>query len=291
MRVALLLTLDPGLEREIEKAWSGEILLTLDSVEAVSAALQTLETRPLLIVDSSCFPPPRTQEADILCIGEEIFPGFPLLERPVRASELQSIAECVFAGAAGTAPSLTGVLPSPFSEFQRDTIHDLNNQFTTLQGNLLLLREDFKDPALDDMATASAKALKLIQWLEWLGEGKFSSVPFELSSFLMDLAPLLFRLRNRTTPFTVIPSASPVYFQANPQHLLALLLVLTRQIPGTPTECILECSVPSDPVSITCSWPCTGEEMTLPEIVSFWASSLSMTLSITDHSWTCSTSV
>jgi hypothetical protein len=286
MQVLLLLTLDPGLEREIEKAWEDATLIPLDSPESVLASLSTLESRPIVLVDTTCFPVPEKMDADIICLGEEVFPGLPLLERPVRAKELRSLASMMAISTGSGTSSLDGILPSPFAEFQRDAIHDLNNQFTTLQGNLMLLQEEMKDPALDDMADAATKALELIHWLEWLGDGEFASERIDPLSFITALAPLFFRLRQRKTVFEVNASdPAPLPLHVNPQKLLALLLVLVHRIPGEPEQCTVQITESDRKPSIRCSWPDHSEELLLPDIVTSWCTGLRARLTTSSASW------
>lgn len=285
MQVALLLTLDPSLENEIENIWEGT-LITLDSASGVRAALQSLDHRPLLLVDTGCFQPLEGEDADTVCLGEEICPGFPLLERPVRRNELLSIAQLFSVGSVSSSPDSDDLLPSPFSEFQRDALHDMKNFFTTLQGNILLLKEEKPDPQVEDMLQAAEQAHQLMESLEWMGEGTFPSKIVDLVQMLTELLPFFHRLRRRETSFTLEAEADNVELLTNPKKLFALLLSLVHAIPDHPETACLKLSGAHQNVTLSCSWPGSDQSPPLPDRVSTWSKTLGFTLERSDHSWT-----
>lgn len=285
MRVALLLTLDPGLEREVEKAWGEEVCISLSSESEIGPALDSLEhSGALFLVDTTCFPPPSGLDLPVICIGEEAFAGFPLLERPLRSKELFALADAL-KGSQGASPELTGILPSPFAEFQRDAIHDLNNQFTTLQGNLMLLEEEINDPGMKDMLEAAKKSQQLIQWLEWLGEGEFSAKRLCLDELLTNLLPFFHRLSDRKTIFSLTPGETPTFVQVDPQRILALLLVLVHHLPESSKNCTFLLHTQQRVSSLHCEWDVSSEQFTVPDIVTQWAGGLRLSLTLRNQSW------
>lgn len=286
MPILLILTLDPTLEPEVESCLDGELVLAVDSLEAVRAARANLDARPVLLVDTQSFQPPASVDADVICIGAHALEGVPLLERPLRKGEMVSWISTLSKGAASHDASHQ-LLPSPFSEFQRDAVHDLNNQFTTLQGNLMLLADESDDPAFNDMTAATAKAIQIVSWMEWLGAGEFTAKLFDLQNLLHDFAPMFFRLRGRTTTFDVLPSGEDVSVRKDPQRLLALLIVLIDALPGKPERCNLSCGSQDGVPFLRCS--CEGSvepPLELPEKAHPWVSALNARLDLQPNLWT-----
>lgn len=287
MPVALLLTLDPGLERELDELWPGDVLLTLDSEEAVRRAVETLEDDGVLLVDTSCFPPPEVPGFLPICISGDPAAGLPFLERPLRRQELLSWISFLEHGPARKASGgPSPILPSPFAEFQRDTVHDLNNQLTTLQGNLILLQEENNDPALEDMAVAAQHAIRLLQWMEWLGAGEFPAAHFHVPEFLTQLLPLFDRLKNRHTEFTLQSTSPEIFLTLDPQKFLSLLLVLTHAVPGPPRNCSFALDQTGNSVRLNCSWTGQTSLPELPGSVERWTQALRATLDQGPGSWT-----
>lgn len=285
MPLVLLLTLDPGLEREIEKALGTEAMLCLGSTDEVASTVGHLDTSFILVVDSSCYPPPPCPEADlIVCVGEEIVPGTILLERPVRGKELLSLLQG--AGGLTTSSSSDPVIPSPIAEFQRDAVHDLKNQLTTIQGNLMLLQEDMTDEGIDDMVEAAKKALNLSEWLGLLGDGDFGSQRIELNGLVRSLHYFFHRLRDRETTFELQNAADDVFIYNDPKKLLILLLLLVQHLPGHPRSCQLIVTSQPKGAQITASWTEAPFSKSLPDTLSGLASKMGGNLLYTDTSWT-----
>ena len=287
MPIILILTSDPSLEPEVEACLDGELTLAVDSLEGIEAARANFDSRPILLVDTTSFAPTTRIDADLLCVGGSAPDGIPLLERPLRKRELSSWITCLSQGGS-THDSAHQLLPSPFAEFQRDAVHDLNNQFTTLQGNLMLMADESDDPALEDMTHATAKAIQIVEWLEWMGAGEFSAQAFDLQKLIDDFAPMFFRLRGRTV-FEAAPSGQELFVRKDPQRLLALLIVMVDAMPGQPQSCTLSCGTLGEKAFIRCedTGPSTPP-LELPEITNTWLSALNAEVDLQPQQWTLS---
>lgn len=287
MPILLILSLDPSLEREVETCLEDALVLSLESPDAVQSARSTLDHRPVLFVDTDSFQPPTGLDADICCIGSAGPAGLPLLERPLREMELRSMIAFLSQEGGSASPASHQLLPSPFAEFQRDAVHDLNNQFTTLQGNLMLLCDESDDPSLADLSVATQKAIQIVQWMEWLGAGEFSAQTFDLHALLVDFAPMFFRLRGRTTRFEVVSTDAGLSMRKDPQRLIALLIVLIDALPGSPEICELSSGTLEGSLYLRCSSKGPAPEvLETPERAEPWLAALSAELIHEPGQWT-----
>ncbi len=283
-QVVLLLSFDPALERELTSLLGEGSLLSVSSPAEVSETLCHLDGSPVLLMDTLCFSPADCPDIPtVICVGEDITPGYPLLERPVREKELRALLLAASSSRQDGGTSGDTPLPSPFDQFQRDAVHDIKNQLTTLQGNLILLEEDLEPEVMQDMTHAAEAALAHVEWLGLLAVKEDSTESVSLRTLLEELLPFFYRIRQRKCTFTLAPEAPDALVHTDPKHVLVLLLTLVHHLPGHVTRCRLD--LKAQPPRITCHWEPETEQMICPESVSRRTATLGCQLTPSPHSW------
>lgn len=282
--VVLLLSFDPALESELASLLEDGSLLNMSSPGDVADTVRHLDGSPVLLVDTLCFSPADCPEMSaVICVGEDITPGYPLLERPVREKELRALLQASSCSRQNDAASGGIPLPSPFARFQRDAVHDIKNQLTTLQGNLLLLEEDLEPAVMQDMTHAAEEALAHVEWLGLLAAEEGPTESISLKNLLEPLLPFFHRIRRRECMFTLAGEAPEVRVAADPRQLLALLLILVHHLPDQATQCKL--NITAAPSRITCRWTSGPEQITFPESAAPRAVQLGCQLTSSPHVW------
>lgn len=287
MQVLLLLTIDPGLEREVEVTLEELSCIPVGSLEEATSMAKQFDPSPVLLVDTTTFPPPQDSAFKaVLCVGEEICPGFPLVERPLRPKEVQALLKLSTRSISDrNSGGSTALLPSPYGEFQRDAVHDLKNQLTTILGNLMLFQEEIDGQGIEDMTLASNKALQLTEWLEVFGSGDFSTQDIDLHELIQDLLPFFHRLVDRKVTFTLHDEKPSCVLHADLRSLLALILNLVQAIPREQQTCLFSLPSTEKGVRVVCSWDKTEQEMTCPEGLKPLAATCNVKMNISSSSW------
>jgi signal transduction histidine kinase len=230
-------------------------ILTVGSSDELASALQHLGESPVLLVDTDCFPlPEHPRDVTVICLGSAGAAGYPLLEKPLRAGELSALLQMRIPEPPAPYRDTASALHSVAARFQRDAVHDIKNQLTTVQGNLLLLTEEIENQVLQDMTDASERALELVDWLGQLVKDEPGNSSTDLVQLLNLLTPFFHRICERKTTFTLHSGSPPIETTAYPGTLLRLLLHLMDQLPGPPDTCQLEVVPHPDAAIIRCRW-------------------------------------
>ena len=178
MPVYLLLSSDAGLQAELESSLGGltpkPTLIQAKSWKEVDHFLDSLRDVEALVMDLDEFDPPVEYRYPILLVGDAKGKRVlhPIIPRPLHTENLSFALEDLRNFSQGTQDSISDSHKKLefISLFIREVTHDLNNQITTLGGNIPLLKELYPEEAdvFSDMLHATERSTQLLHLLEGL---------------------------------------------------------------------------------------------------------------------------
>lgn len=203
MRVALLLSPDEDLQREARRLWDGlsrpPTLLGFHTADELGDALSSLGEVELVLLDLTAPSPGRIVGAPVIGIlpaGKNKPASLPCLERPLRATELESMRD-LLEGSGDARPDLAGARERALTRFISGVAHDINNRLATLTGYISMLPEivSGEDEMIEDMEIAADGAADLVRrWQMFKDLERMPPRPMDLAETLAELAGLLPRL-------------------------------------------------------------------------------------------------
>lgn len=175
MSLYLLLSTDTQLQTELEilleSASPAIPLVRAANREELSVYEASLQDIDAVLVDTDTFDPPDTCGLPLVLLGtpDNRNPPVPCLPKPLPAdtpARLQSMLPDITPGASANPARLPD--PALMVRLLRELVHDINNQLTTLRGNLPLINPP--DPedraAVSDMIHATDHAGQLVHAIE-----------------------------------------------------------------------------------------------------------------------------
>jgi hypothetical protein len=232
MSAILLLSRDPGLEQELQSVLNllqePPLLLCCADLESLRAATQTLDDIRLIAVDFPCFAPPVDLPFPRLCLCSPDVPPpqeEPALSRPLRVVDWQTCWH-LLTPSAGSRAAAEEALPPFACALLDEVLHDLNNQLTSLQGNLLCPVEE----TAADTDRSLERAAFLVALLQSLDPRNPSTPqPTSLSDFFRDLHRMAAHLLEAPVE---MPRNSPAAVRVAPAGLACLLLEICFRLRG-----------------------------------------------------------
>ncbi|MGA0369122.1 MAG: hypothetical protein ACO3N7_06695 [Kiritimatiellia bacterium] len=174
MPVYLLLSSDASLQAELESSLGGlqpkPTLIQSDSWDGVREYMRSLRDVEALLVDANQFEIPGSHSGPILLLGgsEHLRRVHPGIDRPFYPESLSfALEQLRLKSAEPSDPASAGAYEF-LCNFLQLVVHDLNNQMTTLHGNLPFLEELIPEEAdtLSDMKRATERSIDLLRQLE-----------------------------------------------------------------------------------------------------------------------------
>ncbi len=221
MAFLVLISPEENLKAEVEGCLGGftqrPTLMRVDSFSEFELCLESLSDVKAVLLDVAAFPPPENFKLPLLLIGRVEDARYPSLNRPLYPESL-SMAIDELLSAQNQAPKdgvgdIQGKMDF-VSSLLHEVIHDLNNQFTTLRGNIPFLMEEYPDDdgSLKDIYHATERGACLLHLLEGLdpdtrpdpGIFPYESLLKDLQHFGMKMVPVL----KMDEPSPVIKAAS-----------------------------------------------------------------------------------
>lgn len=215
MSICLLLSKDATLPAGIEGGLSllspSPTLLALDHDQDLDGVLKSLTDVKLLLVDLRHFAPPTDCDIPMVVLDDESSPPIPqphpCILIPLRSAELSSLIQYLLNNGNGDGKFGEWNPLSFFLRVQREVLHDLNNQQTTIQGHLPLLADTCQGEEheiLKDIQGAAAHAARLIKRLEAMNPDapcELNTIP--LPPFLKTLSGISRRVLGRSVQVDV----------------------------------------------------------------------------------------
>lgn len=174
MPVYLLLSSDPSLQAELESSLGGlqpkPTLIQSESWNGIRECIRSLRDVDALLVDADHFDIPGDYNGPILLLGgsEHLRRAHPGIDRPFFPESLSFALEQLRLKPAETSDTASTASYQFLCKFLQEVVHDLNNQMTTLRGNLPLLEELYPEESdtLSDIKQATDRSIQLLHHLE-----------------------------------------------------------------------------------------------------------------------------
>ncbi|MDF3127695.1 hypothetical protein P0Y35_00655 [Kiritimatiellaeota bacterium B1221] len=149
-------------------------LMRVDSFPEFDLCLESLSDVKAVLLDVAAFAPPANFPLPLLLLGPaENTAGYPSVNRPLYPESLSfaidELLSTPIQPPADTNDTASAQLAF-VSALLHEVIHDLNNQFTTLRGNIPFLMEEYPndDGSLKDIFHATERGAALLHLLEGL---------------------------------------------------------------------------------------------------------------------------
>lgn len=256
MNVALLLSPDESLKREVRRLWDSlpgsTSLLQFHTTDELAEALTTLGEVELVLVDLAAPSPGRIVGAPVIGLlppGAPKPDDHPCLERPLRATELQTLRELLADASHTAGPDLAGARERALTRFISGIAHDINNRLATLTGYISMLPEivQGEEEMIEDMEIAADAAADLIrQWQAFKDQEPMPPHPMDLAETLASLRGLLPRLIHPDARLTCEAPSSGLPIQGDPAGVEFLIVGLLGWFAGEKADIRLTAAPLSD---------------------------------------------
>lgn len=252
MSICLLLSKDASLQSEIESGLSlldpSPTLLSLDHDRDLIGVLDSLSDVKLLLVDRRYFTLPTRTDLPVVVLDHESSPPIPhpcpCILLPFRSAELTSLVQ-YFLNNGQEGKTVRGWNPlSFFLRVQREILHDLNNQQTTIQGHLPLLTDTCRGEEkeiLTDIQRAAEHAAGLLKKLEAMNpDAAYEAGTLSVTPFLKTLSGIARRILGDSTPAEFQYPEEPAAVWADEALLSLCLLTGLDVFSSTRHSCTLQ---------------------------------------------------
>lgn len=235
MSLYLLLSSDTQLHTELdillEAAPSAITLIRATGWEELIAYQESLQDIDGVLLDLETFDPPVESTSPLLLLGiPESSTPWPHLARPLPADTASQLAQLLPHRPDGADTSAyTQADMNLLIRHLRECVHDLNNQFTTLRGNLPLIETPNPEDkaAVIDMQNATEKANHLVHMLEgWFPDSRAESRIFSLDLLIDDFTHFANKIFSPGVQFSLSETQRKTTLSGDPALLCSAWLQL-----------------------------------------------------------------
>jgi hypothetical protein len=230
MSVYLLLSTDAQLQIELEilleTGSSGRTLVRASGWEEVAVYQESLQDIDAILIDRDSFEIPEYSPLPFILLGrhrQDENRNLPTLPKPLPADTASQLPQLLpeIKGCGNSSPAARSDTAFMLSML-RELVHDLNNQFTTLRGNLPLIESPHPEDqaAIADMIHATENANRLVHMIEaWFPDNRPEYRIFPLSELLRDFSHFANKLYSPGIDCALSASETKILISGDPALL------------------------------------------------------------------------